>query len=182
MRSLRYLTVVSLTVGTLGTLALTGCATMTAGSYGDRRVDFAQFRTWDWGPPDALPTGDPRLDANPFFEDHFEGAVERQFARKGFGRVSENPDLVVHYHANITQRLEVHGVEGNCTSESDCQPRASEYDSGTLVLDFVDPRTNKVVWRGWSQDVMNGVISNQDRLEVHVNEAVRRIFEGVPGT
>jgi hypothetical protein len=177
MPSLRHLTVVA-----LSTLVVTGCATITAGSYGDRQIDFAQYHTYDWGPPDALPTGDPRLDSNPFFEDRFEGAVELQLARKGFGRADERPDLIVHYHANITQRLEVHGVEGNCTSGNDCEPRASQYDSGTLVLDFVDARTNKVVWRGWSQGIMNGIIGNQDRLEIHIDEAVRRIFEQFPGT
>lgn len=177
MPAIRLLTLVTLT-----SLALMGCATITAGSYSDRNIDFAQYRTYDWGPPDALPTGDPRLDANPFFEDQFEGAVERQFARAGFGRDSENPDLIVHYHANITQRFEVHGVEGPCTGSEDCEPRATEYDSGTLVLDIVDARTKKVVWRGWSQGTMNGVINNQDRLAEHIQASVRRMFEEFPVT
>jgi hypothetical protein len=61
-------------------------------------------------------------------------------------------------------------------------PDVSEYDSGTLVLDFVDARTKKVVWRGWAQNNMEGVIANQDRLEAHIDEAVRRMFERFPGT
>ena len=171
-----------LTVAALAAFAVSGCATMTAGSYAQRGVDFAQYHTYNWGPPDALPTGDPRLDANPFFEDHFEGAVEQQLARRGFGRVEDNPDVIVHYHASVTQRLEVHGVDGACTNGQDCQPRASEYDAGTLVIDVIDARTKKVVWRGWSQGVMNGVIANQDRLERHIEESVRRMFEEFPGT
>lgn len=177
MPALRYFTVAA-----LAAFAVSGCATMTAGSYAQRGVDFAQYHTYTWGPPDALPTGDPRLDANPFFEDHFEGAVEQQLARRGFGLVQENPDLIVHWHASVTQRLQVHGVEGICTGEQDCQPRATDYDSGTLVIDVLDARTKKVVWRGWSQDVMNGVITNQDRLEQHVENAVRRMFVEFPGT
>jgi hypothetical protein len=179
MSAIRHVTVAAIAAATL-----TGCATMTAGSYAQRGIDFAQYHTYTWGAPDALPTGDPRLDANPFFEDHFEGAVERQLARNGFGRMDENPDLLIHYHANITQRLEVHGVDTSypCRNGDDCQPRASEYDSGTLVLDFVDARTSKVVWRGWAQSNVTGIITDQDRLERYISDAVRRIFERFPGS
>ena len=44
------------------------------------------IHTYDWGPADALPTGDPRLDQNPFFKDHLEGAVEKELATRGFDR------------------------------------------------------------------------------------------------
>ena len=64
---------------------IAGCATtMTVSSHVDRAVDFAHYRTYDWGPADALPTGDARLDANPFFKDHLQGEVEKQLAAKGF--------------------------------------------------------------------------------------------------
>jgi len=36
-----------------------GCATMNVSSHVERGVDFAQYKTYDWGPADALPTGDP---------------------------------------------------------------------------------------------------------------------------
>ena len=48
---------------------------MNVSSHIERGVDFAQFRTWDFGPADALPTGDPRLDNNPIFKDYLEGSV-----------------------------------------------------------------------------------------------------------
>ena len=53
-----------------------GCATMNVSSYVERGTDFTQFRTFDWGPAAALPTGDPRLDADPFFLDR-SGAAGR---------------------------------------------------------------------------------------------------------
>src|SRR6188472_936791 len=86
-------------------LAFSGCATMTVSSHVQRGLDFSQYRTYDWGPADALPTGDPRLDRNPFFRDHVEGAVEKQLAARGFSRpMSGTADLLLHYHASITQR------------------------------------------------------------------------------
>ena len=88
-------------------LALAGCATLNVSSHVREGVDFAVYRTYDWGPADALPTGDPRLDRDPFFQDHMEGAVERGFALRGIARVSEGtPDLLVHYHASIASRID----------------------------------------------------------------------------
>jgi hypothetical protein len=166
----------------LSALVLTGCATMNVSSHVERGVDFAQYRTWDWGPADALPTGDPRLDNNPFFKDYFEGAVEKQLALRHFEKSpSGTPDLLIHYHANISQRFEVNGVDtqrGYCYDN--CEPRVIDYEEGTLVLDIVDTHTNRVVWRGWAQDSMNGVIDNQDRLARQINAAVTRMMERLP--
>ena len=55
-------------VGVLS-IAAAGCATVDVGSHVERGLDFRQFHTYAWGPADALPTGDPRLDKNPFFND-----------------------------------------------------------------------------------------------------------------
>src|SRR4029079_225464 len=67
-------------------LALPACATMNVSSHIERGVDFAQFRTWDFGPADALPTGDPRLDNNPFFKDYLEGAVGKALEGRYYAR------------------------------------------------------------------------------------------------
>jgi hypothetical protein len=164
-------------------LLVVGCATMGVSSFVDRGVNFAQYRTYGWGPADALPTGDPRLDSNPFFKDHVEGAVDKTLASRGFTRpASGTPDLLIHYHASVTQRLDVNTADrrhGYCYD--DCQPRITEYEEGTLVLDFVDPRTNKVVWRGWAKDTIEGVLEDQSLMERRIDEAVRRMMEQFPG-
>jgi hypothetical protein len=162
---------------------LTGCATLLVSSHVDRDVDFARYRTYDWGPVDALPTGDPRLDHNPFFKDQMQGAVERHMAARGLELSSAGtPDLLIHYHANVTERLDVNRVDrqyGYCYGD-DCSVRVMEYEAGTLVLDIVDTGTNRVVWRGWAQDSLEGVIDNQDRMRRTVNGAVAQMMKRLP--
>lgn len=162
-----------------------GCATMMVSSHVQRDLDFSRYRTYDWGPADALPTGDPRLDRNPFFKDHMMGAVERHLAARGLELSSAGiPDLLIHYHANVTQRIDVNRVDrqyGYCYGD-DCRVRVMEYEAGTLVLDIVDTRTNRVVWRGWAQDSLGGVIENQDRMARMIDEAVAQMMKRLPGT
>jgi hypothetical protein len=123
---------------TLGTIALAGCATtMTSGSHVQTGLRMAQYHTYDWGPADALPTGDPRLDKDPFFQDHIEGAVEKQLAAKGLVRAEGTPDLLLHYHASIDTRIDVGRTERAYEScqGADCQSWVVDYEAGTLLLD-----------------------------------------------
>jgi hypothetical protein len=160
-----------------------GCATLKVSSYVERGTDFTQFRTYDWGPADALPTGDPRLDDDPFFLDHFEGAIETAMAGKGY-RLAEGgmPDLLIHYHAAITPRIDINRLDserGYCY-DGDCRVRTIESETGTLVIDVIDTRTNKLIWRGWAQHGVVDILNNRDRMETRIDQAVARMLEELP--
>ena len=160
------------------------CAPMRVSSHVDRERDFTLYRTFDWGPADSLPAGDPRLERNAFFQDHIQGAIERNMAAKGFQRVDPTavPDVRVHFHAVIDRRIDVNLLDyqsGYC-SRNDCQADVSEYEEGTLVIDMIDVRSNRLVWRGWAQDSIEGVLTNEDRLARKIEDAVRLMFMRLP--
>jgi hypothetical protein len=163
---------------------VTGCAsTMNVSSHVQSGLDFEQYRTYDWGPADALPTGDARLDKNPFFQDHVEGAVDKQLASRGLERSAPGKaDLLIHYHASIDRRLNVNVADrqyGYCYQD-DCPAYVSEYEAGTLVVDVVDTRTNRVIWRSWAQDSVEPMLNNADTMERKINEGVTRMMERFP--
>ena len=173
-----------LTVAALAASLAAACATITTGSYFNRSTPFEAYRTYDWGPADALPTGDPRLDNNPFFIDHFEGAVEKALAARGLELVARGstPDLLLHYHASITQRFVVNDVDrrfGECPSY-DCTPRVEAFEAGTLLIDIVDARTRRLVWRGWAESEIAGALGNRDRLAGLIDKAVTEMMLHLP--
>ena len=159
-----------------------GCAAMTVSSHIERNISFTDYATYDWGPRDALPVGDPRLDNNAFYRDYVEGAIERMLAARGYERTSGvDADVLVHYHASVNDRIDVNAADmshGYCYQN--CEARVIEYQEGTLVIDLVDRRTNKVVWRGWARDTMDGVIDDQERLERQVDDGVGRMMRLLP--
>lgn len=165
----------------LALLVLSGCASMRVNSYLERGIDFSKYRTYAWAPVERFSTGDPRLDNNNFFQDRLRAGVEARLAARGF-RKSDGaaPDVVVHYHASVSQQIDLNALDpmyANCDRGS-CGP--SVYEAGTLVLDLVDGSTSRLVWRGWAETSMENVIDNQRFLEETIDQAVTRILARLP--
>ena len=163
-----------------------GCLTLVpVSSHVERGVDFVRYRTYDWAPADALPLTDERLRDNPFFVDDMHGAIDTELNRRRLVRVTgERADLFVHYHAAVTERLEVATHPGrfrDCVGD-DCRPKVNEYDAGTLVIDLVDASTERLVWRGWAEHRLEEMLDDPAEVKRRVQDAVRRIFDTLPLT
>lgn len=165
----------------LSALMLAGCATVNVSSYVEGGTDIPRYHTFGWDQTDTLSTGDPRLDNNRFFDERVRAQIEKGLVGRGFNKIaSGTPDLLVHYHVFVTQEIDVRNFDREYTycADADCRPFI--YDAGTLFVDLVDPLTNKVVWRGWAEGSVEGVIDNQGSMEVRVDEVVARILERLP--
>lgn len=162
-------------------IGLTACASMQIGDYAARGLQIRQYRTYAWGPAETRSTGDPRLDSNRFFEERIRGQVDKGLAQRGFELIAtDSPDLLVHYHASVTQAIDVRELDqpyGYCDA-ADCAPFV--YDAGTVFVDLIDARTRTLVWRGWAEGSLDGVIDEQDWLEARIDETVARILRRLP--
>ena len=162
-------------------VTLNACATLRVNSYLERGADFARYRSYAWQRSDVFSTGDPRLDNNRFFTGRVESAVERQLSGRGFEKTgADTADLVIHIHARVDQRLDTNAIDqeyGRCDAE-ECRPRV--YDAGTLLLDFIDTRTNTLAWRGWAEGSLDGVIDDQQWMEETIDRAVEKILARLP--
>jgi hypothetical protein len=164
-------------------VVLAGCATTTGSSHVDVSLDFTKYHTFEWGDPDVFPVGDPRLDRNTTFLDYLQGAVEKQMATRGYEHsATGRPDLLIHFHASIDHRLEIAATDarhGYCLDDA-CRNGVQEYEAGTVIVDVVERATNKLIWRGWSQRSVDGVLDNRDRLVRMVEEGVAKMFVSFP--
>jgi hypothetical protein len=175
MRQLRRLGLLMATV-----LIVNGCASINISSYVRQGTELSKYRTYAWRAADSLSTGDPRLDNNRFFDERVRRDVETQLAVKGFVKATGGtPDVLVGYHANVTQQIQGQDLDrsARCTDD-DCPSEV--YEAGTLLIDLVDARTNELLWRGWSEGTIDGVIDDQKWLEETVDNVVRRIFRQLP--
>jgi hypothetical protein len=155
------------------------CAAINIGSFVERGYEFWTVKTFEWAPADHLSTGDPRLDNNEVFQRYVTAAIARELTRRGFERVDAGQgDVVVHYHASVTQRIDMGGLDARYEECEDCRP--SVFDAGTLTIDLVDAGMNQLVWRGWAERSITGVLDRQDLMEQEVNLAVEKILARLP--
>lgn len=180
-------------------LATVACASaMRVRSYAETGADFNNYRTFKIGSVEATSTGDPRLDDNPFFHNRVKAGVDAMLAARGYERTTGRPDLLVHYHASIHQQIELNDTQqeridcaaaaaaaianGTSTGSDPRPPNCLPYvfDAGTLMIDVVDGRTNKLLWRGWAEGSMDGIATSQARMEQQIDKSVKEILEKLP--
>jgi len=153
-RSIRSL----LLAASLLALATAGCAGFSVSSDYDPQADFSGYRSWYWLPPS--PTGDHRID-NDLVAARIRRAVEASMAARGFAKTGTGEgDFGVGYHGAIQGKIDVQTIDryygygpgwgrygagyGGIATET----YVDQYDQATLILDVVDRRSQKLVWRG----------------------------------
>jgi hypothetical protein len=161
-----------------------GCApSLRAGADFDPAVELAAPLTFAWDAPDTLPVGDPRLEGNEIVEERVRDAIERELARRGIVRAESSPDLLVHFHGAVRDRVQVvdsDRARGYQTSQYGDDVDVFQYEEGTLVVDVADAETRKVIWRGWAVADVGGVLDDQTALTELVNRGVDSMFEFFP--
>ncbi|MFQ5995668.1 MAG: DUF4136 domain-containing protein [Acidiferrobacterales bacterium] len=173
-------------------VALTMCsARVQVKSEHDPEANFTDLKTYSWLPGTRKGGAVVGVIRNEFAHATVRSAVETQFARKGYElKFSGTPDFYVRYYAALRSRLVVqtsYAPAGTgrdtltATAVSPPQRHVAEFNEGTLVLDVVNPKTNKLMWRGTAKTKIN-VDASDRKQESRINKAARRLLERFPPT
>jgi len=164
--------------------ATTACSSvpLRAGSDYDPAYDFALYRSYSWDEPDERPTGDARLDENPFFLHRLHAAIHWELATRGIGFGDESPALVVHHHASVRDRVDVFEADRNAgyTSDYGEGTQVIQYEEGTFLVDIADARTQDVLWRGWAVLDLSKALDDPEVMRQQIDDAVAKMFETFP--
>ena len=164
---------------------LSACASVNAGADFDPVVTLDKYRTYAWGGGDTLPVGDPRLDNNPFFDQRVRAAIDLELAARGLQLTASKPDLLVHYHASVRQRVDVvreDEVRGYSFPRSTTNERVMEFEEGTLLVDVAEAGAKQILWRGWAQTDVGGLMNDPRAMEKRVSESVKLMMRKFPRT
>ncbi len=175
-------------------LVLSACATVSTSTDYDPAANFSALKTYDWAGPQPI-TGNPRLDSD-ILHTRIRNAVERELATMGYRKVtSGEPDFKVAYHVGLEDKLDVtsftyydydypayyHGRAGFGPSAAwpQTETHVYQYEEGTLLLDIVDPLTNKLIWRGTAKAEVDPNQSSEKK-EAKINKAVQKLLSKFP--
>jgi len=124
MKAIRVIGVLGILLG----LLVVSAAAQTVQSDFDRTFRFSNLKTFSFAVQKRADTlNDGRI----------RTGLETQLRANGFRMQTETPDFMIAYHVTSKDRLNVQDYS-----------RVNQYSEGTLMVDFIDVKTNQVVWRG----------------------------------
>lgn len=167
-------------------LALAACSSVQVNSDWDPEANFASLRTWKWQKATPAATGNARLD-DPLVHKRIQAAIRAALTGRGYRELSEGaPDFEVAYHVAINQQIDAHTIYSGYGygpyaggGMGGARTVVDTYDVGTLIIDFIGPATNAVIWRGTGQSRLQELKTPEER-EKRVQEAVDAILERFP--
>ncbi len=155
----------------------------------DKSIDFSKYKTYGWAPVGAV--------AHPMLALDVVGAVDQEMASRGLTKVQSNPDLLVQIYGavdtetSMTSNNPIYNATGGIPpfDPSMTSPGNSLYwdgyygntvivvHPGTLVVDLIDAKAKKLVWRGMGAEAIS---SNPEKLEDEANSTVSKLFKDYP--
>lgn len=170
---------------------LSGCAIMdpiTVNTDYDPSTNFSEFHTYNWFPNPQKTTGGS---GNTFLDSRIREAVEHQLALRGYEKqTTGTPDFLVNYHVvvkgvlNVRTMHDLYGYgpryrRGRGAGIGTSTTYVREAQEGTLFLDFLNPQTQALLWRGTAQAYVDSSIKPPER-QARIQRAVGLVLDQFP--
>jgi hypothetical protein len=156
---------ISVLICSLFIILIFGCSGIEVSQDYKPDSNFSNLKTYAWKYKDQEKTGDIRIDS-PFMDERIRRAIEKSLSEKGFRKITgQTPDFHLLYMHSITRRIYSNPVTtgmgygyGNYGSHGTIGIRTgtqiNEYNEGLLIIDFLKPDSDILLWRGKSTRVV----------------------------
>lgn len=171
----------------LAACLLAACSTVTVTTDYDRSAPFASYKTYSLAPAAKGQALSPTSEAA------LREALRSELGARGIREVtSGKPDLAVARHVFLQDKVSVqqytnwgygygggwpygYGYYGMWAGAPVTYTDVQQYTQGTMILDFVDTRTKKLVFRGKGDAVVSGPESNAEKIRAAVKKMVAEL-------
>ncbi|MGR8941631.1 MAG: DUF4136 domain-containing protein [Gammaproteobacteria bacterium] len=165
---------------------LTACSSVSVTTDYDRATSFDQYRTYTLAPSDE------NIPLSPSSEAALRDSLRVNLAAHNITEAPKDADLHVVRHISTKDKVVVYpgggaygggmpyayGRYGYWSRYPANLPDVEQYTEGTLILDFVDAKTQKLVFRG----IGTGTVSDPETNAERIREAVEKIVLKFPKT
>lgn len=151
----------------------------------DEDADFAQLKSWDWIPGGAAESEDRRLN-DPKVRERIERVIEGAFVGRGYSRDPASPDFHVNYYVILGEEISERRI-GNFAEYENytvfvpgwTSTYTDVYETGTVIVDVLDIREQRLVWRGSVQAEINPQAGPREN-EPKIKKALTKLLERFP--
>jgi hypothetical protein len=165
---------IAASVGAILVLASVSFAQTVKADY-DHSTNFGQYKTYSWG---NVQTKDP------FLVDRIEDAVNGALTARGWTLVPSGGDVEI-FAIETTQDQQTLDTFYNGFGVGrrwgggfgDATTTVENYKEGTLVIDLLDAKSEKLIWRSSSSDTLS---DKADTNTKNLDKGVSKMFEHFP--
>lgn len=148
----------------------------------DPRADLGSFRTFGFFDPLGIDAGRP---SRSVLSAQLEHAMRREMEQRGLEE-SDRPDVLIDFLVTKERRTNVQHSSNNTLTRSHWGSSVSmwtgpthsvvrHYKEGTLIVDLIDTRHNRLLAEGGAQNRIEGTRFSQEQ----VDEVVRALMRGI---
>ncbi|MBB1269275.1 DUF4136 domain-containing protein [Shewanella sp. SR44-3] len=169
--------------------SLTACTSLSTSYDYDPEISFAQYKSYSWVEKKVDNTS-YHLDG--LMDQRVKLAVANELALRGFKQVpASEADVLVNYLTKVDKKIDVdtfstdfgynpfYGPRWGVAGTVHTQTVVREYEIGTLIVDLIDNKTAKLVWRGTVADTINDRDTPQEKI-ININLAISAMMKNYP--
>jgi hypothetical protein len=168
------------------------CSTLSVNTDFNPAYDFSKMKTYAWLQNDSVPSTDARIN-NDLVIDRVRAAVDKNLTDKGYVKTEAvSADFMVSWLGAIDKKLQMETIEhfyspygygalyrDSYWNDGMRTSTTREYEVGTLVVDILDPKEYKLVWRGTGKDRLKSK-KDPEAVTRGINEAISAIMKDFP--
>lgn len=181
--------------------AFTGCSSYNYYSVTNKPLNPAKYKTFAW-----IPEGKSKSTSiynNDIATDKIVESASQEMGKRGFNLQSDNPDLLLRYTAVVNKEVKDYSDPVYYNPPTRILPRVSYYHgrrvyyysyynplpvyvgerersirikANSIMIDIIDRKTSKVIWRGWAE----GEVNNPEKAINEIPEVIGNIFKKLP--
>ena len=166
-------------LGLFLSLFMVGCSTLDVNVDYDEGFDFAAVKSFQV-------VHNVREGENTLVNDRITAAIESELEKKGYVKATSDADLVFVYHYNAKDKVDIRtdyqmvgyggfGYSGAMVARTS----AYNYTEGTIIIDALNPKTKKIVWRSVGTLELQEQETPQEKRE-YVNKIIKEMLEKYP--
>lgn len=186
---MRFINVSFITLLITGVL---GCSSVKVSTDHDKNTDFSNFKTYQWITAKTV-TNKDMVKVSDIMDMRIRNTINKQLSLQGYKQVQTAADLQLNYSVLTQDKTDIqtYNTYGGYSSRwgwgagygyrgmnMHTDTRVRTYQSGTLVIDFVDPVSNKLIWRGLGSDRIPSerTANNMDKLVAEIVQSTLKKF------
>ncbi len=177
---------------------LTSCSTYDYYSVSNRMLNPTKYPTYAW-----IPEYQSKADAaynNDIATDKIVNAASEELNKRGYQLKNKNPDLLIKYTAVVKNETRTYNEPVYYNQPARLSPRFGYYNGrsvyyyaydnpypvyvgsrarkvqvkeGSVMIDIIDRKTSKLIWRGWAE----GEVNNPQKAIDDIPTVVANIFK-----